>query len=125
MIFARACVLPDVAIFRGLHTATQLSGKGRKQGPELLLRHGPRHFLLLPLPLRRVPSVAVDGVNHVDALVEEAGIVACAARVVVSLSPARTYCPSPRCRWWCRARPYAEILPGHPVNGRRSGHPGS
>jgi hypothetical protein len=33
--------------------STQVSGKGREEGPELLLlRHGPLHFLLFSLPLR-------------------------------------------------------------------------
>jgi hypothetical protein len=41
---------------------------------------------LLPLPLRRVQSLAVDGVDHVDALAEEDGVVACATREVVFLS---------------------------------------
>ncbi len=56
---------------------------------ELPLRPGSRHFLLLSLPLRRVQSLAVDGVDHVDGFVEEDGVVARAARQVVFLSVLR------------------------------------
>jgi len=43
----------------------------REEATGLLLHPGPRHFLMVPLLLRRVQTLALAGVDHVDTLVEE------------------------------------------------------
>jgi hypothetical protein len=113
--FCTYCVLLDAAIFQGLHTSTQVSGKGREEGPELLLRHGPLHFLLFSLPLRSPRRSKW----------------CCRLRRTrgrLSLSPALS--PARKFVLLLTAVGGVELSllgspSGHAVNGRRPGHPGN